>query len=74
MTLVCPRLMCPCGVDVLHFTHGAETKDSIISFSVYPFQILSPEGFTPSSCARFVLNSTSLQLIPAYSSQGALFL
>jgi len=35
------------------------------------WQTVSPEGFTPSSCAHFVLNSTSLQLIPAYSSQSS---
>ena len=42
----------------LHLTHGAETKDSISSFYVYPFEIVSAEGFTPTDCAHFVLNST----------------
>jgi transposase InsO family protein len=32
---------------------------------------VSTEGFTPGHCAHFVLNSTSLQLIPAYSSQSS---
>src|SRR5262245_41894209 len=30
-------------------------------------------GFTPPNCAHFVLNSTSLQLIPAYPSQSWFF-
>ena len=28
-------------------------------------------AFSPLNCAHFVLNSTSLQLIPAYSSQSS---
>ena len=34
---------------------------------------VSTEGFTPQDCAHFVLNPTSLQLIPAYSSQSSWF-
>ncbi len=34
---------------------------------------VSAEGFTPCECAQIVLNSTSLQLIPAYSSQSSDF-
>jgi len=57
----------------LHLTHGAETKDSISSFYLYPFEIVSTEGFTSTDCAHFVFNSISLQLIPAYSSQSSSF-
>jgi hypothetical protein len=32
---------------------------------------VSTEGFTPAICAHFVLNATSLQLIPAYSAEVA---
>ena len=39
----------------LHVTHGAETKDSISSFYVYPFEIVLAEGFTPNTCAAAVL-------------------
>ena len=40
----------------LHLAHGAETKDSISSFYVHPFEIVSAEGFTPNTCAAAVLN------------------
>jgi hypothetical protein len=40
----------------LHLIHGAETKDSISSFYVYPFEIVSTEGFTSNTCAAAVLN------------------
>ncbi len=34
---------------------------------------VSTEGFTSADCAHFVLNSTSLQLTQAYSSQTRFF-
>ena len=59
------------GIRLQHQRRGEEHHS--INHQVCLFQTVSTEGFTPHNCAHFVLNATSLQLIPAYCSPNSGF-